>query len=300
MDTFGVGGSRGTGPSQLSSLQEITQCSRERAEVILEAATGNLQRALEIFYAQSEEDREEEESRPAKKTKVDETVAVNEVKIGNSHNDRNGFAFHMENNAHASNKKKFESNHSRSTWRQVPRNNNGQNGSLAAMKNPSVPLFQPGQSLNLNFGLPFPTQNQVFHFGSSSHPQPGPSTATLPLPVGGRPALLPLPEGGRPAQSGQLRPIVIDGSNIAMLHGRHKKFSTRGIEIVIKYFEARGHREITAFVPQSKNKGGEAKVRSILAPYLQNFRPRPYSAWRLQSGWSSLPACQYSPPASPS
>ena len=42
---------------------------------------------------------------------------------------------------------------------------------------------------------------------------------------------------------------------------------------MIKYFEARGHREITAFVPQSKNKGGEAKVRSILAPYLLNFCP---------------------------
>ena len=207
MDTFGVGDSRGTGPSQLSSLQEITQCSRERAEMILEAATGNLQRALEIFYAQSEEDREEEESRPAKTTKVDEAVAVKEVKMGNSHNDRNGLAFQLEIKSHASNmNKKLESHHSRSTWRQVPRNNNGPNVSLAAMKNPSVPLFQPGQSLNLNFGLPFPTQNQVFHFGSSSHPQPGPSTATLPLPVGGRPALLPLPVGGGQPSQGSYDP----------------------------------------------------------------------------------------------
>ena len=147
METFGVGGSRGTGPCQLSSLQEITRCSRERAEVILEAATGNLQRALEIFYAQSEEDREEEDSRPVKKTKVDETVTVKEVKLGNLHNDRNGLAFQ-------------ESHHSQSTRRQVSRNNNGQNGSLAAMKNPLVPLFQPGQSLNLNFGPPFPTRNR--------------------------------------------------------------------------------------------------------------------------------------------
>jgi hypothetical protein len=46
-----------------------------------------------------------------------------------------------------------------------------------------------------------------------------------------------------------LRPIVIDGSNIAMSHGNKEYFSCRGIKIVVDWFRLRGHRDITAFVP---------------------------------------------------
>ena len=49
---------------------------------------------------------------------------------------------------------------------------------------------------------------------------------------------------------GSLRPIVIDGSNVAMHHGQWKEFSVRGIELVVRYFEARGHDKIVAFVPE--------------------------------------------------
>ncbi|UXI21960.1 17 beta-hydroxysteroid dehydrogenase [Sarcoptes scabiei] len=46
-----------------------------------------------------------------------------------------------------------------------------------------------------------------------------------------------------------LRAIVIDGSNVAANHGQHKCFSSRGIQICIEWFQARGHDNITTFVP---------------------------------------------------
>ena len=49
-----------------------------------------------------------------------------------------------------------------------------------------------------------------------------------------------------------LRPIVIDGCNVACLHGKTKKrFSVKGIVLVIEYFLARGH-EVYAFLPEDK------------------------------------------------
>ncbi|KAJ8673619.1 hypothetical protein QAD02_004881 [Eretmocerus hayati] len=48
----------------------------------------------------------------------------------------------------------------------------------------------------------------------------------------------------------ELRPVVIDGSNVAMSHGNKHSFSCRGIKICVDWFRARGHREITVFVPK--------------------------------------------------
>ncbi|CAL1272978.1 unnamed protein product [Larinioides sclopetarius] len=48
-----------------------------------------------------------------------------------------------------------------------------------------------------------------------------------------------------------LRPIVIDGSNVAREHGKvSNTFSCRGIKIAIDYFMQRGHTQVTAFVPK--------------------------------------------------
>lgn len=46
-----------------------------------------------------------------------------------------------------------------------------------------------------------------------------------------------------------LRPIVIDGSNVAMSHGNKEVFSCRGIKLAVDWFLERGHRDITVFVP---------------------------------------------------
>ncbi|XP_030622401.1 NEDD4-binding protein 1 [Chanos chanos] len=52
----------------------------------------------------------------------------------------------------------------------------------------------------------------------------------------------------------ELRHIVIDGSNVAMAHGLNRIFSCRGIAIAVEAFWRRGHREITVFVPQWRQK----------------------------------------------
>lgn len=49
--------------------------------------------------------------------------------------------------------------------------------------------------------------------------------------------------------NGLLRHIVIDGSNVALSHGNNTVFSCRGIRICVDWFRQRGHRHITAFVP---------------------------------------------------
>ena len=50
--------------------------------------------------------------------------------------------------------------------------------------------------------------------------------------------------------TGSLLPVVIDGSNVAMSHGNKDRFSCRGIKICVDWFRARGHKEITVFVPK--------------------------------------------------
>lgn len=59
----------------------------------------------------------------------------------------------------------------------------------------------------------------------------------------------------QPAQSDHLRPIVIDGSNVAMNHGNQRVFSCRGIKLCVEYFQRRGHNDITVFVPMWRMQG---------------------------------------------
>ena len=61
----------------------------------------------------------------------------------------------------------------------------------------------------------------------------------------------------------RLRPIVIDGSNVAMLHGLNTVFSSKGVQIAVDYFRQRGHTDIVAFVPQFRKKAGQVSDLSI-------------------------------------
>ncbi|XP_040830157.1 endoribonuclease ZC3H12A [Ochotona curzoniae] len=56
-----------------------------------------------------------------------------------------------------------------------------------------------------------------------------------------------LPEDDR--EGGDLRPVVIDGSNVAMSHGNKEVFSCRGILLAVNWFLERGHADVTVFVP---------------------------------------------------
>ncbi|NXI88929.1 ZC12D ribonuclease, partial [Rhipidura dahli] len=49
--------------------------------------------------------------------------------------------------------------------------------------------------------------------------------------------------------SSSLRPIVIDGSNVAMSHGNKEVFSCWGIQLAVDWFLERGHTYIKVFVP---------------------------------------------------
>ncbi|XP_016012877.2 endoribonuclease ZC3H12A [Rousettus aegyptiacus] len=75
----------------------------------------------------------------------------------------------------------------------------------------------------------------------------------LPLvPRGGGTPKAPILEPSCPEEDKEgsdLRPVVIDGSNVAMSHGNKEVFSCRGILLAVNWFLERGHTDITAFVP---------------------------------------------------
>ncbi|XP_051513402.1 NEDD4-binding protein 1-like [Myxocyprinus asiaticus] len=69
-----------------------------------------------------------------------------------------------------------------------------------------------------------------------------------------------------------LRHIIIDGSNVAMAHGLHRIFSCRGIAIAVEAFWRRGHREITVFVPQWRQKRDPNIAEQHFLTQLENLR----------------------------
>ncbi|XP_062365046.1 endoribonuclease ZC3H12A isoform X2 [Cinclus cinclus] len=76
---------------------------------------------------------------------------------------------------------------------------------------------------------------------------PEPGEAPL-VPRGGAGNKSPAP-GPEETESDNLKPIVIDGSNVAMSHGNKEVFSCRGILLAVQWFWDRGHKDITVFVP---------------------------------------------------
>ncbi|KAK6489068.1 putative ribonuclease ZC3H12D [Huso huso] len=79
----------------------------------------------------------------------------------------------------------------------------------------------------------------------SSSPQLVPRGCSPQEPV----KLRPLAEEEDSDHCSVLRPIVIDGSNVAMSHGNKQVFSCHGIQLAVLWFWERGHRDITVFVP---------------------------------------------------
>lgn len=47
----------------------------------------------------------------------------------------------------------------------------------------------------------------------------------------------------------KLREIIVDGCNVAMAHTNHRKFSLKGIQLVVDYFTTKGH-IVKVFLPQ--------------------------------------------------
>ncbi|XP_028986323.1 ribonuclease ZC3H12A [Betta splendens] len=76
----------------------------------------------------------------------------------------------------------------------------------------------------------------------------GQKESVLPLTWGLGPRAAPQ-AAERTGAEAELRPIVIDGSNVAMSHGNKEVFSCRGIQLAVNYFLDRGHESITVFVP---------------------------------------------------
>ena len=68
----------------------------------------------------------------------------------------------------------------------------------------------------------------------------------------------------RRRERGTLRPVVLDGCNVAMGHGLDRVFSVRGISIVVEYFLRRGHEKVVTFLPQGKCRGLSPQDRNLL------------------------------------
>ncbi|KAJ8271928.1 hypothetical protein COCON_G00107870 [Conger conger] len=115
------------------------------------------------------------------------------------------------------------------------------------------------------------------------HPHPGPAPSPVPQP----PKAAPLTGVSRFQQSLRtpyrltlqnetgnpgLRHIIIDGSNVAMTHGLHRFFSCRGIAIAVETFWKRGHREITVFVPQWRQKRDPSVTEQHFLGQLEDLR----------------------------
>ncbi|XP_013923080.1 PREDICTED: ribonuclease ZC3H12A [Thamnophis sirtalis] len=94
--------------------------------------------------------------------------------------------------------------------------------------------------------------------------EPAPEAPEPPVPL---PRARPAPNSP-PTQPGppeeqdgdHLRPIVIDGSNVAMSHGDKDSFSCRGIQLAVTWFLDRGHKDVTVFVPSWRKEHSRSDV----------------------------------------
>lgn len=95
------------------------------------------------------------------------------------------------------------------------------------------------------------------------------------------------PPVAEPPAAHALRPIVVDGSNVAMSHGNKEVFSCRGIKICVEWFRARGHKDITVFVPKWRKEASRPDNRIAareLLDELERERVLVYTPSRLVGG----------------
>ncbi|XP_022605684.1 NEDD4-binding protein 1 [Seriola dumerili] len=141
--------------------------------------------------------------------------------------------------------------------------------SLASTPSSAQPINRPSAS-------PYQTIGHVGFHGSAARTPPANDPPAPPVTGLARfhqslrtPYTLKLPnEPGRP----ELRHIIIDGSNVAMAHGLHRFFSCRGIALAVETFWRRGHREITVFVPQWRQKRDRLTTEQHFLNQLEDLR----------------------------
>ncbi|XP_039988879.1 NEDD4-binding protein 1 isoform X2 [Xiphias gladius] len=141
--------------------------------------------------------------------------------------------------------------------------------SLASTPSSAQPINRPSAS-------PYQTIGHMGLHGSGARTPPATDPPAPPVTGLARfhqslrtPYTLKLPnEPGHP----ELRHIIIDGSNVAMAHGLHRFFSCRGIALAVETFWRRGHREITVFVPQWRQKRDRLTTEQHFLNQLEDLR----------------------------
>ncbi|KAM7377058.1 hypothetical protein PAMA_013714 [Pampus argenteus] len=88
---------------------------------------------------------------------------------------------------------------------------------------------------------------------------------------------------GKPGDP-KLRTIIIDGSNVAMSHGLGHFFSCRGIALAVQHFWDRGHRHISALLPQWRQKSDSRNKEQHYLTELQKLGLLSYTPSREVQG----------------
>ena len=74
-----------------------------------------------------------------------------------------------------------------------------------------------------------------------------------------------------------LHHVVINGSNVAMSHGNKDRFSCKGIAIAVEFFQKRGHKNISVFVPKWRKESSKPEspiTGKIIIHYLMTKEKR--------------------------
>jgi len=138
----------------------------------------------------------------------------------------------------------------------VTKNQNKQNimKTMRDRNRSRTPLFLTGPPKINFYKEPNSQKNQVFHFKGSK--RKAPKVNSGPTMYSG--------DAHEGCKLVGLRPIVIDGSNVAWSHGLNKKFSVKGIDLVVQYFKERGHQKVIAFVPQFRSKLNQSSDKQLI------------------------------------